>query len=53
MDEETVIVEAADPMCPVCGNQIDLVEAQKEGVEDEWRCEEGHWSKAKSLVKME
>jgi len=51
MDEETVIVEAAEPMCPVCGSQIDLVETEDE--DDEWRCAEDHWSKAKRLVKFE
>lgn len=51
MDEETVVIEAADPKCPVCGDQIDLVESQKH--EDEWRCEKGHWSRLKSLVTVE
>lgn len=53
MDEETVILQASNPKCPVCGDHVDLVEAQKEGVEDEWRCEAGHWSKVKNLVELE
>ncbi|GAB7013861.1 hypothetical protein [Halolamina salina] len=53
MDEETVILQASNPKCPVCGKQVDLVEAQAEGVEDEWRCGDGHWSKVKRLVELE
>lgn len=53
MDEETVIIEAADPKCPVCGDQIDFVETQANDEEGEWRCEKGHWSRLKSLVTVE
>ena len=35
MDEETVVLEAAEPMCPVCGDQIDLVETQEHGEDRE------------------
>ena len=51
MDEETVVIEAADPKCPVCGDQINLAETQEH--EDEWHCQKGHWSRLKSLVTIE
>ncbi|WP_154018212.1 hypothetical protein [Halolamina sediminis] len=37
---ETVVIRTSDPNCPVCGKRVDLVEAQEEGVGDEWRCAE-------------